>query len=187
MSNREFDIIIYGASGFTGRLVAEYLQKEYAGSGLKWAMAGRNSEKLQTVAGEMKIDGNVAVVTANSDDPDSLAAMAARTNPALESKLDMSLDALVGTAGLEETSDGADRSTCDMIAHAGKVRYVRARASMCSIRVTRYETFDCCGLSSVLACCARVMICVLSMYSMRPCACVSVCQNASVCLMTVCV
>ena len=79
MSNREFDIIIYGASGYTGRLVAEYLQAEYAGSGLKWAMAGRNAEKLQAVAGEMKIGGNVAVITANSDEPDSLTALAART------------------------------------------------------------------------------------------------------------
>ena len=79
MSNREFDIIIYGASGYTGRLVAEYLQAEYAGTDLKWAMAGRNAEKLQTVAGEMKIGGNVAIITANSDEPDSLAALAART------------------------------------------------------------------------------------------------------------
>jgi len=79
MSTREFDIIIYGASGFTGRLVAEYLQAEYAGSGLKWAMAGRNLEKLQTVAGEMDIAGDVAMVSANSDNPASLAAMAART------------------------------------------------------------------------------------------------------------
>ena len=79
MSTREFDIIIYGASGYTGRLVAEYLQAEYAGSDLKWAMAGRNAEKLQAVAGEMKIGGNVAIITANSDEPDSLAALAART------------------------------------------------------------------------------------------------------------
>jgi len=72
MSDREFDIIIYGASGFTGRLVAEYLQNEYAGSGLKWAMAGRNVEKLQSVAGEMNIEGHVAIISANSDDADSL-------------------------------------------------------------------------------------------------------------------
>ena len=79
MSDREFDIIIYGASGYTGRLVAEYLQSEYAGSGLKWAMAGRNKEKLQTVAGEMNIGGDVAILSANSDDAESLASMASRT------------------------------------------------------------------------------------------------------------
>ena len=79
MSDREFDIIIYGASGYTGRLVAEYLQAEYAGTGLKWAMAGRNAEKLQSVAGEMNIAGDVAILTANSDEPESLASLAART------------------------------------------------------------------------------------------------------------
>lgn len=79
MSNREFDIIIYGASGFTGRLVAEYLQAEYKGTELKWAMAGRNAEKLASVRDEMGIPASVELVTANSDDPASLAAMAART------------------------------------------------------------------------------------------------------------
>jgi len=80
MSEREFDIIVYGASGFTGRLVAEYLQAEYGGTDLKWAMAGRSAEKLAAVRDEMGIPADVAIVTANSDDTDSLAAMAARAN-----------------------------------------------------------------------------------------------------------
>ena len=38
--SREFDVIVWGASGFTGRLVAEYLFKQYGTSrNLKWAMA----------------------------------------------------------------------------------------------------------------------------------------------------
>ena len=41
---REFDVIVYGATGYTGRLVAEYLQDK---AGLKWAMAGRSLTKLQ--------------------------------------------------------------------------------------------------------------------------------------------
>ena len=42
----EFDIVVYGASGFTGRLVAEYLTER----GIKhWAMAGRSLEKLAEV------------------------------------------------------------------------------------------------------------------------------------------
>jgi short subunit dehydrogenase-like uncharacterized protein len=78
MSDREFDVIIYGASGFTGRLVAEYLQAEYGSSNLKWAMAGRNAEKLAAVRDEMGVPASVEIVTANSNDPESLAAMAAR-------------------------------------------------------------------------------------------------------------
>ncbi len=79
MSDREFDVVIYGASGFTGRLVAEYLQAEYGGTDLKWAMAGRNAEKLAAVRDEMGVSKDIALITANSDDPASLAEMAART------------------------------------------------------------------------------------------------------------
>ena len=45
---RDFDIVIYGATGFTGRLVAEYLVQTYP-TGVRWAMAGRSLSKLQEV------------------------------------------------------------------------------------------------------------------------------------------
>ena len=53
MSNPEFDIIIFGATGYTGRLVAEYLDQHYGSrdDGPKWAMAGRSQEKLEAVRG----------------------------------------------------------------------------------------------------------------------------------------
>lgn len=77
--SREFDIIIWGASGFTGRLVVEYLFKQYGTSGnLKWAMAGRNNEKLQTVRTEIA-DASVPIVVADSSDETSLKQMVLRT------------------------------------------------------------------------------------------------------------
>ena len=45
-NEKEFSLVVFGASGFTGRLVAEYLAAQY-GDNLKWAMAGRNEEKLK--------------------------------------------------------------------------------------------------------------------------------------------
>ena len=45
MNNRDFEIILYGATGFTGRLVAAYLASEH--TDLKWAIAGRNLGKLE--------------------------------------------------------------------------------------------------------------------------------------------
>ena len=42
--DKKFDIIVYGATGFTGSLCAKYLKENY--SGLRWAVAGRNEEKL---------------------------------------------------------------------------------------------------------------------------------------------
>ena len=50
MSSSKFDIVVYGATGFTGQLVAEYLAAQYKGDGnLKWAMAGRSKDKLASV------------------------------------------------------------------------------------------------------------------------------------------
>src|ERR1700682_4602854 len=49
-SSSKFDTVVYGATGFTGQLVAEYLAAHYAGkSDPKWAMAGRSLEKLGAV------------------------------------------------------------------------------------------------------------------------------------------
>ena len=77
--SREFDIIIWGASGFTGRLVVEYLFKQYGTSGnLKWAMAGRNQEKLENVRASIA-DTSVPIVVSDSSDEASIKQMVLRT------------------------------------------------------------------------------------------------------------
>ena len=77
MPDTDFDLIVYGATGFTGRLVAEYLAKTYP-QGLSWAMAGRSLAKLQQVRSEVGIAESIPLVTANSDDPARLRAMCER-------------------------------------------------------------------------------------------------------------
>ncbi len=74
----DFDVIVYGATGYTGRLVAEYVAAAYS-SGVRWAMAGRSLTKLQEVRAEMGIAADVPLITANADDPASLRAMCERT------------------------------------------------------------------------------------------------------------
>ena len=76
--SREFDVVVFGATGFTGRLVAEYLQNQY-GSDVSWAMAGRSKDKLEAVRDEMGVSTNIALIVADSSDAASLDAMAART------------------------------------------------------------------------------------------------------------
>ena len=55
-----YDIILWGASGFTGALVAEYFLREYGlNKTLKWAIAGRNKQKLKALRLKLKsIDNN---------------------------------------------------------------------------------------------------------------------------------
>tara|TARA_B110000114_G_scaffold23524_1_gene22863 strand:- start:100 stop:1275 length:1176 start_codon:yes stop_codon:yes gene_type:complete len=79
-NNRELGIVVYGATGFTGRLVAEYLNKQYGVNGeVVWAMAGRSLSKLEQVRDEMGISANVPLVVADSSDLDSIKAMVERT------------------------------------------------------------------------------------------------------------
>jgi len=62
--SKEFDLIIFGATGFTGRLVAEYLSRR-AGSEIRWAMAGRNAAKLEQVRKETGAPDSVALFIAS--------------------------------------------------------------------------------------------------------------------------
>jgi short subunit dehydrogenase-like uncharacterized protein len=78
-SSTEFDIVIYGASGFTGRLVAEYLAAEYGKSDLRWAIAGRSLDKLASVRDAIGAPGDLPLIAADADDPASLKAMVGRT------------------------------------------------------------------------------------------------------------
>ena len=80
MPSSKFDIIVYGATGFTGQLVAEYLAANYkADSGLKWAMAGRSKDKLMSVRDAIGTPNDVALIIADGGDPASLKAMAEQT------------------------------------------------------------------------------------------------------------
>ncbi|MDB3981580.1 saccharopine dehydrogenase NADP-binding domain-containing protein, partial [bacterium] len=76
---KEFDVIVWGASGFTGRLVAAYLYKQYGVNGsLKWAMAGRNLQKLEEVR-KAVADKTVPLVIADSDNEESLKELVLKT------------------------------------------------------------------------------------------------------------
>lgn len=76
MAKREFDVVVYGASGFTGRLVAEYLtQRKITG----WAMAGRNTAKLAEVRDLVGAPKDIPLIEADASNPGSLAALCART------------------------------------------------------------------------------------------------------------
>lgn len=83
MDNREFDVIVWGATGFTGRLVVEYLVNTYGVDGeLRWAVAGRSREKLDEVLHAYLAQGQrdrLPLVLADSADATSLKAMAERT------------------------------------------------------------------------------------------------------------
>ncbi len=78
-SSSKFDIVVYGATGFTGQLVAEYLASHYKGDKqLRWAMAGRSLEKLASVRDAIGASADTPLIVADASDPASLKAMMRR-------------------------------------------------------------------------------------------------------------
>jgi short subunit dehydrogenase-like uncharacterized protein len=79
-SSSKFDIVVYGATGFTGQLVAEYLATHYRDDPqLKWAMAGRSLDKLAKVRDAIGAPADLALITVDSTDVPSLRAMIDQT------------------------------------------------------------------------------------------------------------
>jgi short subunit dehydrogenase-like uncharacterized protein len=78
---KEFDVVVYGATGFTGRLVAEYLIGNARGA--RWAMAGRSVNKLAEVRDLIGAPADTPLIVADAGDEASLAAMCTRTKVVL--------------------------------------------------------------------------------------------------------
>lgn len=79
-SAKKFDIVVYGATGFTGQLVAEYLATRYRNDAqLKWAMAGRSLDKLKSVREAIGAPADTPLIVADASDAASLNAMVAET------------------------------------------------------------------------------------------------------------
>jgi short subunit dehydrogenase-like uncharacterized protein len=76
---REHDVVVFGATGFTGGLTAEYLAS-HGDPGTKWGLAGRNQSKLEAVRSSLgSAHAELPLIKADSSDPASLRAMAEST------------------------------------------------------------------------------------------------------------
>ena len=78
MKTREFDLIVWGATGFMGRLVCEYIFNNYKNKNIRWAIGGRNITKLESVQSEV-VDSSIPIILADSYDENSISSMVSRT------------------------------------------------------------------------------------------------------------
>jgi len=80
MSERKFDVIVFGATGYTGKLVAEYMKNEYGDDeNIKWAIAGRNMDKLMQVKNDLGLKDEIEMIEVDSSDIDALNKMTSST------------------------------------------------------------------------------------------------------------
>ena len=77
---KNYDFEVYGATGFTGKLVVEYLVHKYSNnSQIKWALAGRNLEKLKSVAASKNVPNGTGLLVVDSNDIASIEEMVSKT------------------------------------------------------------------------------------------------------------
>lgn len=144
--HRKFDIIVQGATGFTGTLVAAYLLRQYGANGnLRWALAGRSEAKLRQVRDGLGAGaGELELIVADSFDKAALSELAAQTRVVLTT---VGPYALYGS-DLVEACVNAGTHYCDL---AGEVQWIRKmidqhHAKACE---TGAKIVHCCGFDSV--------------------------------------
>jgi len=144
--DREFDVIVQGATGFTGTLVAEYLLRQYGADGdLRWALAGRSEEKLRDVReGLGSAASEVHLIVADSFDKTALQSLCERTRVVLTT---VGPYALYGS-DLVEACVNSGTHYCDL---AGEVQWIRKMVDTHHDRAreTGAKIVHCCGFDSV--------------------------------------
>ena len=143
---REFDVIVWGATGFTGALVAKYLLRQYGVDGdLRWAIAGRSQEKLDALRGELDLHENdLETMVADSFDSGALNDLAQRTRVVLTT---VGPYALYGSELVEACVENGTHY-CDL---AGEVQWIRKMIDEHQERATQTgaRIVHCCGFDSV--------------------------------------
>lgn len=148
MADRPLDLLLFGATGFTGRLVAEYLAHHAAGTPLRWGLAGRSAGRLEAVrAGLVAIDAACAelpIVEADALDPEAMARVANQTRVVCTT---VGPYARYG-GPLVAACAGAGTHYCDL---TGEVPFIRASidANHDTARRTGARLVHCCGFDSI--------------------------------------
>lgn len=145
MQEREFDVIVWGATGFTGRLVCEYLLATYQPDQLRWAMAARSEDRLRMLGNELGAgDRSIPRFTADSHERASLDALVARTRVVLTTvgpyaKHGSELVAACAAAGTDY---------CDL---SGEVPWMQEmlEANAGTAQRTGARIVHCCGFDSI--------------------------------------
>jgi len=146
--SRRHDVVLWGATGFTGALVAEYLVENLEATGLRLALAGRSSAKLESLRDRLSLTlpaaADLPLILADSHDRASLDAMASNTEVVCTTVGPYALHGRELVAACVDT--GTDY--CDL---TGEVQFIRAMIDRHheGARSTGARIVHCCGFDSI--------------------------------------
>jgi short subunit dehydrogenase-like uncharacterized protein len=145
---RDHDIVLFGATGYTGRLVALALAADPATEGLRVALAGRNLDRLRAIRAQLSVERpawtDMPLLEADTDDLPSLRALAASTRVVCTT---VGPYARFGS-GLVQACVEAGTDCCDLTGETPWIRRMidthHARAQQAGTRIVH-----CCGFDSI--------------------------------------
>lgn len=139
--DRSFDLVIYGATGFTGALVAEYLHQTQ--SGLSWAIAGRSQSKLDLLKDRINAP-DLETIVADSESPDDMRRLVTSTRVVIST---VGPYARFGTP-LVEACAAEGTHYCDLTGEPQWMASIFERVSPLA-EETGARLIHCCGFDSI--------------------------------------
>ncbi|MBW4420729.1 MAG: saccharopine dehydrogenase NADP-binding domain-containing protein [Myxacorys californica WJT36-NPBG1] len=141
-SERLYDVVLYGASGFVGKQTVQYFADHASPEGVRWAIAGRNRQKLEAIRSEVGV--GVEVLVADSQDQQAIDAIVAQTRVLLNTAGPFALyaNALV---------DACVRFSTHYVDITGETPWVKTLIDRYQTRAATDGTriIPCCGFDSV--------------------------------------
>ncbi|MDD9896928.1 MAG: saccharopine dehydrogenase NADP-binding domain-containing protein [Gammaproteobacteria bacterium] len=145
MINKEFDIVVFGATSFVGKILCEYLVGEHLEPNLSWAMAARSQAKLDELKEELGSNAsNIPLIVADSFDEQALQSLCERTHVIIST---VGPYALYGDVLIKVCAEsGTDY--CDLTGEAQWIRRMIA-AHEEAAKASGARIINCCGFDSI--------------------------------------
>lgn len=145
MKNREFDLVVYGATSFVGQILCRYLCDEHKEPNFTWAMAARSESKLQSLKDSLGAEAiNIPSLIADSMDEEALLDLCGRTEVIVST---VGPYALYGELLVKACADtGTDY--CDITGETHWVRQMISRYEEAA-RTSGARIVNCCGFDSI--------------------------------------
>ncbi|GGI86807.1 saccharopine dehydrogenase [Polymorphobacter multimanifer] len=143
MTDKNFDIIVYGATSFVGQIITRYMHEQFSDGSIKWAIAGRSLSKLRMVSDTIGLSG-VELIVADAADENALVQMCARTTVVMSTVGPYALygDLLVQVCATTGTH------YCDLTGEPQWIRKMQSRHAA-DAKASGARIVHCCGFDSI--------------------------------------
>lgn len=143
MTDKTFDIVVYGATSFVGQIMTRYMHTQFGDGSIRWAIAGRSQDKLQKLSETIGLSG-IEMLVADASDEAALEAICARTRVVVSTVGPYALygDTLVKVCAASGTH------YCDLTGEPQWIRKMQARHESAA-RKSGAWIVHCCGFDSI--------------------------------------